>query len=343
MIASVFIPHGGCPERCRFCDQKVSGGEVASLSKVRESLETQFSNITSSENEIAFYGGTFTALSQDLQKRYLEVALEFIRAKKADSIRISTRPDAIDESWLKILRDEYFVRIVELGVQTFNEASLFALGRTHTLKQTEVAIAILKKLQLKVGLHFMIGVPNERLNEDQILIAEVIRLAPDFVRLHPLVVIRDTALHSDFNTGKFRPISFESAVERLATVVEALESKSIQVIRIGLQANDVLSEEVIAGPYHPALGEFVRSKIMLRSVEKMLENTDITHHSDKTVTFDVPERLVSQFRGQKSENIKALCARFNLPAIEVNVLKEVQNHGTSQIRIRNTTRPSERG
>ncbi len=269
MIIPIFIPHGGCPERCKFCDQKVSGGEVVSNREVAITIEKYLLTRKVDEKvDCAFYGGTFTALSRELQLKYLDTIKPFLELGLIENIRIATRPDSIEKLWLEKLQQEYGLDTVELGIQSFDEEVLAAAGRSHTHADVLHSTQIIKELNLKLGMHLILGLPCEKSSEDQNSLGHLLALKPDFARIHPLLVIQNTFFASEYQAGNLRVLTLEEAVKRAAFLTHELEENGIQVIRLGLQPNEKLSSDVIAGPNHPSFGELVRGRIVAMQLKK---------------------------------------------------------------------------
>ncbi len=347
MIISIFTPHGGCPERCHFCDQRVSGGEPVSAKSVQDRIAAHLASAqrAPSKNEdttvdVAFYGGTFTGLPKPRQIAYLEAVRPYIDRGLVSGIRFATRPDAIDRLWLEELLKSYPIKVIELGVQSFNESALTLLGRTHTNEDVRDASRLIQDLGVQLGFHLMIGLPGETLqprDEDAMNVECTLRLRPDTVRIHPLLVIRGTELAAQYQAGLFKPLMLESAVDRAAFMTEAFEAHRVKVVRLGLQPNELLAEDVLAGAFHPGFGELVRSKMTLRYIERVLKNVKIDPGTGLEIEC-APSR-VSQVYGEKRSNIKYLKTRFNLPQTRVTVVKGL-GHEKIEVRLFNINRPT---
>ncbi|MEW6055896.1 MAG: radical SAM protein [Bdellovibrionota bacterium] len=319
MIISVFTPHGGCFERCSFCDQRVSGGKPASRRQITETIESHLKTRPRAD-EIAFYGGTFTALPRGLQLEYLDAVQPYIEQGLIGSVRISTRPDAIERSWVEMLLEKYKVRTIELGAQSFNPWVLKALGRSHSPEDTALATQTLKELGVTVGLHLMVGCPDEDPNEEQTTLEWLGRLKPHLIRIHPLLVLKGTGLEASWRQGRFQPLDLETATHRVACLAEAVEAQGMQIIRIGLQPNELLGESVLAGPYHPAFGELVRARVYRNQIERALVR--LHPGPGDTLEISVSANRLSPVQGQKKANLTWLKSRFGLSSIQVNVLKD---------------------
>jgi histone acetyltransferase (RNA polymerase elongator complex component) len=348
MIISIFIPHGGCPERCTFCDQKVSGGTPTPLKNVIDTIESHLKTKTNSSNiEVALYGGTFTALSKETQLRYLNTIKPYLESGKVQSIRISTRPDAIEYEWISFLKNNYTLKTVELGVQSFEQNVLTTLGRSHSLENLQNSTSILKSLAVRVGFHLMYGCPGETKNLATLIIKYLLELKPDFVRYHPLLVLKNTALEESFRLKKFEPINLEEAINLGAELVSKTEELGIRVLRIGLQPNELLGEAVVAGPFHPSLGELVRGRILRNELEHLFL---LSKRHKQSLSIFVAPQLKSLLIGKNHSNIEYLKNIFELTSLGVFVLEgerssfyeKQPNTASYQIRISNASRPSKR-
>lgn len=261
LIIPIFIPFGGCPHQCVFCDQKGITGSTSlpGLDEVRATIETYLSTWKGKgEKEAAFYGGSFTGLPVDVQKGYLSTAGAFVKSGRLDSLRLSTRPDYIDEKIIALVK-EYGVATVELGVQSMVDEVLRASGRGHTASQTAEAVCLLKASGIKTGLQFMPGLPGDTRETVIVTVHEIIKLTPDFVRVYPSIVLKDTPLHKMYLAGDYRPWELKEMVEVCAEAKKRLDEAGIPIIRMGLQTTDKLMESIVAGPFHPSFRQLVEA------------------------------------------------------------------------------------
>lgn len=340
MIISVFTPHGGCPERCHFCDQSVSGGAPVAAREVALQIERHLAtSSTGKASEIAFYGGTFTAMPRDRQLGYLEMARPYLENGRIEGVRVSTRPDALDEDWLVHLRDRYRLGTVELGAQSFESEALRRMGRTHSVESIEQALQLLKKLGLRSSLHLLLGCPGESEHADTLALEWLGRIRPDCVRLHPLLVLAGTELEREWRANEYVPLELEAAVERAATLTCELERLGVQVLRLGLQPNELLGARVVAGAYHPSFGDLVRGRILRRMAERaLLERLTLP---GAQIELRVSEVSSGSLRGKDSVNLSWLKTRFDLSDIGVRVVKG-QPNGTVEIGFCDSDRTAQR-
>jgi histone acetyltransferase (RNA polymerase elongator complex component) len=306
MIIPFFIPHAGCPHQCVFCNQKRITGAAAGLqpSHIPRTIETYLATAAPGGSvQVAFYGGSFTALPLDLQTSCLEAVQPFIDAGRVAGIRLSTRPDAVGTEVLDLL-GRCRVVTVELGVQSLDDRVLALSARGHTADQTRKAVMKLRQYRFTIGLQLMPGLPGDSAEVFADTVRRAVALMPDFVRLYPALVIRDTPLEALFRTGKYAPLPLSDAVHQCKGALLAFEGSGIDVVRIGLQPSEELEKAgtVIAGPYHAAFRQLVESSIMLDRMREKLKGTVLP--SD--VTFLVNPRYVSHAIGQKRSNIEAL-------------------------------------
>lgn len=302
-ILPIFIPHAGCPHQCVFCNQKtISGQKNAAESGAREQIARWLQWLRPSlENEAAFYGGSFTALDSDLQERLLFLTDELLERGIIGSVRLSTRPDYIDDKKLELLK-KHGVRLVELGVQSLDDRVLEAAGRGHTAADVVQAMKRLRSYNFKTGLQLMVGMPLQSFSSLQDTVAQVIKLQPDIARIYPLLVIEGTPLAESWAKGEFQPLSLEEAVRQSAWVYDQLTTNGIKVIRVGLQPDDELCApgNILAGPFHPSMGELVQSFLLReRLTDKLLAVKGAAR-----IVISCPAKMESKLRGMKNSNIK---------------------------------------
>lgn len=265
-IIPIFVPHEGCPHDCVFCNQNSITGSTTKVTAefVRATVEEYLKTIPSDNRilEISFFGGTFTAINVEKQNELLSVAKYYKDLKKVDFIRLSTRPDYINEDILRNL-DNYSVDIIELGVQSLDSEVLFKSARGHTVQDVEKASRLIKSFGFVLGHQIMLGLPGDSFGKDIKTTEEIISLAPDICRIYPALVIRNTPMELMYNRGVYKPYSLDEAVFISKIIYGMLNSNSINVIRIGLQATEEINEggEIIAGPFHPAFRELVEGSI----------------------------------------------------------------------------------
>ena len=259
-----FISHQGCPHTCVFCDQRtISGanGDLPTAIQISDRIALWRSTAGDRPLEVAFFGGTFTALPEETQAGLLAPLQPLLKDGTVDSIRISTRPDCIDDERVLWLADRG-VRTIELGVQSMSDAVLAASGRGHTAAASVHAIHCVKKQGLTVGAQLMPGLPGDTPAAALSSLEQVIAAGADFLRIYPTVVLRGTELARRYAVGGFTPLSLDRGVSLCKLMLQRAMQAGVPVIRIGLQADQTLNvESVLAGCWHPALGQLVRSQL----------------------------------------------------------------------------------
>ena len=259
-----FISHQGCPHTCVFCDQRIISGANGALPAAEQILgRIDLWRSTSGDRplEVAFFGGTFTALPAETQSELLAPLQSLLKAGVLDSVRISTRPDYIDAgrvAWLS----ENGVRTIELGVQSLDDDVLAASGRGHSAAESLNAIRCIKSSGLQTGAQLMPGLPGDSPLSSLASLEQVISAGIDFVRIYPAVVLKGTELERRYSDGGFVPLSLERGTALCKILLQRAMRANIPVIRIGLQAGHGFDAgTVLAGCWHPALGQLVRSEL----------------------------------------------------------------------------------
>ena len=315
-IIPVFVPHLGCRHDCVFCNQRrISGSETpATAAIVIQAIEQSAALPRSgAKRQLAFYGGSFTAIETAKQEELLSAAAAAIARGEIDSIRLSTRPDAIDETVLVRLR-RYGVETVELGAQSMDDEVLRLSGRGHTAEDVVNAAGAVKAAGFHLILQMMTGLPGDSAEKDVETAKKLIALHPDGVRIYPTVIVRDTALYELWRAGRYREHTIEDAVAACAQLVPLFEEAGVEIIRLGLNPTEELSAgAAVAGAYHPALGELVRARVMSQKALRLLQGIE----PGSVVTLGVRAGELSQMIGQKRENITAICESLSLAGLKV--------------------------
>ena len=308
-IIPIFVPHLGCPNDCTFCNQKsISGqGKEINPTDVKEKIEEYLKNFKEEKSykEIAFFGGSFTGIDVNLQEELLKVAYEYIQNKKIDGIRISTRPDYIDKTILKMLK-KYKVKTIELGVQSSNDYILKKAKRGHTFADVKKASKLIRRYGFTLGHQMMIGLPDSTLLDEMNTAKDLAKLKPKIMRIYPVLVIKKTELAKEYENGEYEPLELNQAVERSKELCKFFASKKINIIRIGLQNTDTISEptkkdsSVIAGPYHECFRQLVESRIWSDNILDKIKqfNTKVREVEVRVNPEDINEAV-----GYKKENI----------------------------------------
>lgn len=317
-IIPIFVPHFGCPNDCVFCNQRKITGLSTNLTPddaERIIIEHLNSLKEPSFIEIAFYGGSFTAIDLEIQKTLLNVAYGFKRQGKVDGIRLSTRPDAIDHRILSTLK-EYEVDTIELGVQSLDDDVLALSNRGHKVADVYHAVRLIKDFGFNLGLQMMLGLPGDTKKKSIYTAKEFIRLKPECVRIYPTLVIKKTNLERDYLNGQYEPLSLDGAVELSTILLMMFQLNDINVIRVGLQPteNIQLGKDVVAGPFHAAFRQLVEANIMKSILDTALKNLDI---AGKTLILESNGRKISNLAGQKSSNMKYLKDKYHLKKIKL--------------------------
>ncbi|MBQ2945481.1 MAG: radical SAM protein [Clostridia bacterium] len=303
----IFIPHLACNHSCVFCNQvKISGHEsVPSPDEVSRCLKSAVSRLEGRTAEIAFFGGSFTGLDTDTMTEYLKAAYPFIDGKTVTGIRLSTRPDYINNEILSILK-RYGVTDIELGAQSMDDGVLSLSARGHSAADTERSSRLIKENGFRLVLQFMPGLPGDSPEKTLATAEKIASLCPDGVRIYPTVVIRGTKLASLYESGEFTPYSLETAVSLSAKMYELFSKKGISVLRMGLHS-DIKAEDIVAGPFHPAFGELVYSEIYKNRFDEAMMGKNI-----KNPVFRVKKNELSMALGQKKKNVSYIEDKYGI-------------------------------
>lgn len=301
---ALFVAHVGCPNMCSFCNQHIISGkqETATAADVDAAVKTALDS-GCCDGQLAFFGGSFTAIERPYMMELLRAAKPHIDRGEITGIRISTRPDAIDDEVLTILL-EYGVKAIELGAQSMDDDVLLKNRRGHTADDVRHASKLIKAYGFELGLQMMTGLYGDT-EEGAIKTAEeIIKLQPETVRIYPTVVLEGTELADLYNAGKYKPETLDEAVETCAKLLPMFEDAGIKVIRLGLHSGGNVEDGYIAGAYHPAFRELVEGQIYFEKALTKLSQFE--GGEDHTYKIFVNPKEISKMTGQKRQNIVQL-------------------------------------
>ena len=320
-IIPIFVPHLGCPNACVFCNQtKITGKQTQVTAKdVEETIEDYLKSFKNKESkvEVAFFGGSFTAIEEEKQIELLEAAFKYVEKGQVDSIRISTRPDAIDKHILKRLK-KYKVKTIELGVQSSNNYVLARAKRGHNFEDVKKASKLIRFYGFTLGHQMMVGLPESTALDEVNTARDLIKLKPKIVRIYPVLVIKNTKLEEDYKNGDYDALSVIQAVERCSEIADLFNKHKVNIIRIGLQNTDEITDpnnensEVVAGPYHPAFRQLVEGRLWYDAIVSEIKkcNTKV-----KVVEIKANPEDVNNIIGHKKENINKLSDLYDVEVI----------------------------
>lgn len=327
MIVPVFLTGLGCSKTpCVFCNQEIatSNSSIFSIDAAKQRIEETLALYLNGKEgvtyplEVAFYGSSFTALEFATQKeilKSLQASFEKITSKDHRGnlkIRISTRPDCIKREELLDLKIRFNLSTVEIGVQSMVEEVLLMCNRGHSRKDVKVAAKIIKELGLELSCHQMLGLPGSTFNDELSTAKDIIKLKPKYVRLHPTLVLKGTELEKMFHAGTYMPMELDKAVDITEKVVRLYRQAGVLVIRIGVHPSELLTENVVAGPWHPAFRELVEGRYLMNEASR-----ELTGYRDRDVQISIAPQDETYMRGENNSNYNELLSSFGLKNLEI--------------------------
>ena len=297
----VFIPELACPNRCIYCNQRHISGQLEPVSTdqvvsiIEQHLETFCQPC---EVELAFFGGSFTGIEIELQELYLKTVQPYIEQGLIEGIRLSTRPDYINEEILQMLK-QYNVKTIELGAQSLCDEVLQYCERGHSVKDVENASRLIKSYGFELGLQMMIGLPLDSIKRSVETANKIVELGADNTRIYPTLVIPNTKLAELYKDGLYQPLDMETAVKWSAEVYKVFAKAGVKILRVGLHPSEGLIKgtDMIAGPFHVSFRELVLSRLWLDYLVSLPEDVIEVVVNPKDINYAI---------GYKSSNLNAL-------------------------------------
>ncbi|MDD6298649.1 elongator complex protein 3 [Hornefia butyriciproducens] len=332
-IIPIFIPHLGCPYNCIFCDQRTITAHTAPVSEeeVTETIETWLSTLEHVETrEIAFYGGSFTAIPMELQNRYLRIAGRYKDSGRIHKIHLSTRPDAISPDILENLR-RHCVDTIELGVQSFDDRVLTLSRRGHDSAVVYRSARMIQEYGFELGIQLMIGLPGDSPETCIRSARETVRIRPQIARLYPVIVIENTELYHLWQRGAYHPLTQYEAVQWTKEMYKILDAAGINIIRVGLKRSDhIRTGGSIAGTtFHPAFRQLVEGEIAKERIEEQLAASGFVPRSSRNPKREVlcmaNARGLSNLVGNGGRNRKYFLDKYPGIVLSYRVCNELHD------------------
>ncbi|MDO5707688.1 MAG: radical SAM protein [Andreesenia angusta] len=321
-IIPIFVPHIGCPNDCVFCNQRKITGISTDIDEddVRDKIEEYLKTIPEDNRnlEIAFFGGSFTGIELDIQKKFLDIAFSYKKRGIVNMIRISTRPDYIDSERIDILKKRG-VDTIELGIQSLSSDVLKKSNRGHDRESVFKAAEMIKENDFTLGVQMMLGLPDDTEKKAIKTAKELISLNPKIARIYPTLVIKETELENDYNNGEYKPLSLEESINLCKKIIYLFEKNGINIIRVGLQPSDNIAEgkDLVAGPFHPAYRQLVESEIYYDIIVYILSDLKKNILKASEIEIEIKSKLISYISGQKRRNILRLKDQFKIDKIKL--------------------------
>ncbi len=329
-IIPIFIPHLGCNNLCVFCNQQNISGRLSpmKLDDMRNTIERNLSTIEGrgiEDIQIAFYGGSFTGLDIDMQTEYLKLANTYIKDNKVNSIRLSTRPDYINENILLNLK-KYGVKTIELGVQSFDEDVLLASKRGHHVEDVIKSSKMIKDMGFELGIQLMIGLPMDSMEKSIYSANMAVELGAKNTRIYPCLIIKETELEQMFLNGEFKPFSLEDTIDIGSKMYRIFYKNTVDLIRVGLKASEfVESNLVYKENYHPSYRQLVETKIFREDIEEKIK--DMTGN----IILSTNSKYLSSLVGYRAENKEYFKNKFKHMKIKYRVNNNLEKMDFSVI------------
>ncbi len=323
----IFIPELACPFQCVFCNQrKITGKQlIPSDEEISQTIDEHLISFKEKHRhvDVGFFGGSFTGIPIEQQAHYLDLVQPYLEKGMINGIRLSTRPDYINDQILKLLKSKN-VSTIELGAQSLDKEVLKASFRGHSVEQTEQAAKQILSSGFELGLQMMIGLPGDTLEKSLFTAKHIVELGANNTRIYPTVVIRDTVLHRWFDEGKYVPLSLNEAVKWTKIILPMFEESGVKVLRVGLHPSEGLlsGEELVAGPFHPSFKELVMTEIWADLLKPLLQQ-----EKSKNIEIRVPEKEINFAVGCEAKNKKLLLNHFkSVKFIEDNTVIRRNNY-----------------
>ena len=296
-----------CPNRdgtkgnngCIFCSERGSGEHLSQELSITKQIENSFKaiKIQRANNFIIYfqnYSNTYDNL-ENLKRKYDEAIRAFNECsstyendylyskslstdvfnnsnkKRLVGLQVATRPDLITEEIAKLLSEynnDLYVA-VELGLQTINDDEYNFLNRCYTSKDFSKAVKLLRKYNIDIVAHMMVGLPTKigvETHEDIVNTIGFIN-SQDIqgLKIHSCYVVENTLLEQLYKEKRYVPISLETYLNELAFIITHVSPKLV-IHRI---SGDAPKNILVAPEWNS------HKKLVLNGIYKLLNEQDL--------------------------------------------------------------------
>jgi radical SAM protein (TIGR01212 family) len=179
---------------------------------------------------------------------------------------IGTRPDAVDRekvALLQSLAEKRFI-LVEYGMQSIYNRTLEFINRGHDYDTFLRALDLTRDRGILISTHIIVGFPTETRDEMLSMADELSQLPVEFLKIHQLLVVRDTALETIYRENPFHVFGYDEYLDFVTEFIERLSPRIVLERLFSTAPDDVL----IAPQWGKSRQE------ILRDIEKILDAKD---------------------------------------------------------------------
>jgi oxygen-independent coproporphyrinogen-3 oxidase len=225
---SLYIHFPWCIRKCPYCDfnsHEPAGGVTAIperryLDALRADIEASLPLVWGRRVETIFIGGgTPSLMSAEGLERLLSDVRALLPLAPNCEITLEANPGSFEAHRFAAYRDAGVTRL-SIGVQSFNDGHLQALGRVHDRSQAIAAVEIAQRHYPTFNLDLMYALPGQSLAQAQADVEMALSLAPPHLSLYQLTLEPNTVF------AKFPPPLPDD--DAAATIHEWIEARMAQ-------------------------------------------------------------------------------------------------------------------
>ena len=329
-IIPIIIPNS--QEKTLLTNQKyiITKKDKITVEEVKNIIEEHLKKVNKEEYNVEV---AFSGLDGVNQEEFLQIAYEYVKNKQIDSIRITTKANYINRSFLKLLK-KYKIKAIELEIQTINEYVLKNIGAIYNVKDIKKASKLIKRKRFDLGLQMMVGLPESSRLDELNTAKEIVKMKPKIASVTPVLVEKGTSLEKEYQEKRYKPLTLVQTVEICEEIVELFNKEKIKVIAIGygLLDNDIeqleIAENIVDGPFHPAFRQLVESSLWYNAIVNKIKKLNV---KVKQVEVTVNPIDTNNVIGYKQDNINKLKDLYDVELIVTSDEKIKQ--GDSRINI----------
>lgn len=233
----VHIPF--CIRKCKYCDFNSFSACESEKESYLNALFNEFSEYKGEKvNTVFIGGGTPTALNENQLERLLKKIRENFVISEDAEITMEANPKTITKEKLDTII-KYGVNRLSVGVQSFCDKELKALGRIHNSRDAIETIILTKKMGFtNISIDLMLSIPHQTKDSLKRTLETAFSQNPNHISCYSLILEEGTELYNEVKCGKVSQFSEDEESELYDFAVQMLEDNGYKRYEISNFARD---------------------------------------------------------------------------------------------------------
>lgn len=219
----LYIHVAYCRKKCIYCDFFSAGERVANWPIYVDALINEFiqrrSEMAWPLRTVYFGGGTPSLIPENEFLRLFRVLKPYMT--KVEEVTLEVNPDDVDENKIEIWKNAGVNRL-SIGIQTFDNRALAAIGRRHDSQIAVNAYELTRRSFNNISIDLIFGLPDQTLESWKQDLDMVLKLHPEHISAYSLMYEEGTALTALHKQGRLNEVPEELSEQMFMILIKKL-------------------------------------------------------------------------------------------------------------------------